>query len=323
MDWFGKVTGLASDRGEVVRAGITVDGPDLVLPDGRRLRAGVLTTPSLSALMADLPDAPGRLRLTEVVASVTDLHADPGNAGAVFQVASQANLLEMIGPDVTPEQGIARYAHDLTQGPACAMACAAGTIFRNYLVPLPGGMGQTANRQIDTMADLGAALGNAGGALWQMRNGYLMPRPGALPRIAAAVQAADRAALMGLLQVGVQADTAVTLPGAGHLVTQVYASALPIAYAGGALKDWEPLARLVLEAAYLATLAVALRGSRRVFLTRLGGGAFGNPGGWISDAIAAALTRFAHADLQVTLVSYRRPDPENARLLARFAANPP
>ena len=42
-------------------------------------------------------------------------------------------------------------------------------------------------------------------------------------------------------------------------------------------KLWEPLARLVLEAAYEATLLAALRqGSRVVFLTLLGGGVFKN-----------------------------------------------
>lgn len=30
------------------------------------------------------------------------LHKDPANGGAVFQVASQFNCLEMVGPGVTP-----------------------------------------------------------------------------------------------------------------------------------------------------------------------------------------------------------------------------
>jgi O-acetyl-ADP-ribose deacetylase (regulator of RNase III) len=135
--------------------------------------------------------------------------------------------------------------------------------------------------------------------------------------VARRIAAGDRAALKGLVRVGWQADTEVTLPGAGHLVHQVYASALPIAYAHDPVADWEPFARLVLEAAYEATLAIAaMTPSRRVFLTRLGGGAFGNPPGWITDAIAGALTRFAAADLDVRLVSYGRPDPANRPLLA-------
>ena len=123
---------------------------------------------------------------------------------------------------------------------------------------------------------------------------------------------------MGLVRVGWQADTQVTLGSAAHLVHQVYASALPIAYAREPVADWEPFARLVLEASYAATLSIAAQtATRRVFLTRLGGGAFGNPPGWITDAIAAALDAYASADLDVTLVSYGYPDPANRPLLAR------
>jgi hypothetical protein len=55
------------------------------------------------------------------------LHFDPANgrpadvdagagSAAVFQVASQFNCLEMIGPRVRPEDGITMYASDPTQG---------------------------------------------------------------------------------------------------------------------------------------------------------------------------------------------------------------
>ena len=49
----------------------------------------------------------------------------PENAGALFQVASQLNLLEMTGPEVTPEDGVTIYQDDRTQGPACAIAAGA------------------------------------------------------------------------------------------------------------------------------------------------------------------------------------------------------
>jgi hypothetical protein len=41
------------------------------------------------------------------------MHQSPTNAGAVFQVASQFNLLEMISPEITPEHGVT-YQHDRT-----------------------------------------------------------------------------------------------------------------------------------------------------------------------------------------------------------------
>ena len=118
----------------------------------------------------------------------------------------------------------------------------------------------------------------------------------------------------------VQAGTEVTLPGAGHLVHQVYASALPIAYSLDPIDDWEPFARLVLEAAYLATFGAAhALGAPRLFLTRLGGGAFGNPSSWISAAMATALETWQTVEMDVVIVSYGRPDPANRPLLDRFA----
>ena len=103
-------------------------------------------------------------------------------------------------------------------------------------------------------------------------------------------------------------------------MTQVYASAMPISYADDSDDDWEPLTRLVLEAAYEAIFVVAMQsaaqtGVDRLFLTRLGGGAFCNPSGWLNDAIARAVTRFAACDLDVALVSFGRPSPDNRALL--------
>jgi hypothetical protein len=64
------------------------------------------------------------------------LHRLPGLGGALFQVAPQFNALEMTGPGVTPEDGVTRYQCDHTQGPACAIAAGAATIYRNYFVAL-------------------------------------------------------------------------------------------------------------------------------------------------------------------------------------------
>jgi len=73
----------------------------------------------------------------------------------------QFNLLEMASPSVTPEQGVGIYEHDHTQGPACAIAAGAGTIYRNYFARVKGQIGQAASNQIDCLADIGAALGNS------------------------------------------------------------------------------------------------------------------------------------------------------------------
>jgi hypothetical protein len=143
-------------------------------------------------------------------------------AGATFQVASQFNLLEMVGPNVNPEDGVAGYAGDCTQGPACAIAAGAGTIDRNCLVPVGGGIGQTRHWQIDALAPLGDALAQRLGlplaSLWTMRTGDALCTADGLAAIGRHLQQAGDQALdhlRGLLAVGVHRDVAVTdVPGA-------------------------------------------------------------------------------------------------------------
>lgn len=142
--------------------------------------------------------------MREIVADVQQLHGDPANAGAVFQVASQFNTLEMVSPSVTPEDGIDRYESDRTQGPACALACGAGTIQRNYLVDVDGWRGQSADRQINCLADLAAALGET----IEMANGYAFPTLDQLERIARSIPPDDagRNQLLGHLRIGMQSN---------------------------------------------------------------------------------------------------------------------
>ena len=128
------------------------------------------------------------------------MHADSEPEGALFQVASQFNPLEMTGPGVTPENGVTRCSGDHTQGPACAIAAGAATIFRNYFAPVDGEIGQTRDRQIDALADVGKALstklGRPVSELWEMRNGYaLCTGEGldAITRLLAALRRAGRA----------------------------------------------------------------------------------------------------------------------------------
>jgi hypothetical protein len=320
--WFQRLTGVRETDGKAVRAALREDGPFLVsTANGRRLRRGRLSLPSLDELRRRRDESAhhGRTTLSEVVGDVRLLHADPASAGATFQVASQFNLLEMTGPEITPEDGLERYERDHTQGPACAIACGAGTIHRNYFVPFGAERGQTATRQLDGFADLAAALG----LTVDLRNGYALLTPAQLDLAASRLDGLpgpDRDALAGRLRVGIQADTEVTWHDAGHTVTQVFCSALPIAYAGGDPARWEPLARLVLDAAYEATLAAAVpvaaaSGNPAVYLTLLGAGAFGNPLPWVLSALERAVGVHHAAGLDVRVVSYAWPTRELRPLL--------
>jgi len=327
MSWVERLTGVREGSAEQVRAALEVVGTRLRnRRDRRSWECGTLELPSLGELrrrVATLPSH-GRTTLRERVGDSRALHAESAHAGATFQVASQFNLLEMVSPDITPERGLAGYEFDRTQGPACALAAGAGTIQRHYFAPFPEGVGQTESRQLDALADLGAALGNDAQRHFTMRNGYALPRPGGLAAIAARLAALDEAgrdALRATLRIGAQWRTEVTHAGAGHLVTQAYCSALPIAYADEPAAAWEPFARLVLEASYEATLCVARLaaaegGSSTLLLTLVGGGAFGNPASWIVDAIDRALRLHADAGLDVAIVSYGAANPALRPLLA-------
>jgi hypothetical protein len=320
--WFETLTGFRENDVDDVAAQFLIDGERITsTANGRTMRVGRFETPTLGELRqrAATVDHPGTLRLSETVGDAGHLHRDPANKGACLQVASQFNTLEMVSPNITPEDGIERYAGDRTQGPACAIACGAGTIHRNYLVPINGQLGQTATRQIDCLEDIAESLG----ITITMRNGYALPGSAELRQITEALTSMDTDdldATRALLRIGLQHDTEVTLDDAGHTVTQAYCSALPVAYSDHPADAWEPFARLVLEAAYEATLAAALvnralTGHHTVFLTLLGGGAFGNPTPWITDAIRRAARIYAATDLDVRIVSYGRPSPAVRELI--------
>ena len=318
--WFEQLTGFPETSPSEVRDRLEVSGTTLrSLVNAKIWTCGTLEVATLADLRKRIEGIAGdsALKVTEQVANVQDLHVAPENAGALFQVASQFNLLEMVSPRVTPEQGVGIYENDFTQGPACALAAGAGTIYRNYFVDTNGETGQSASNQIDCLDGIGARLGNSDGRLWEMRNGYALASGSGLGEISARLQSAnadDLDELRGALKVGIQWDTQVTVGDCSHLVSQMYCSALPVAYSNHPSVEWEAFAVLVLEAAYEATLCAARLNARKtrnktVFLTLLGGGAFGNETGWILQAMERALRIHATADLDVRIVSFRKPSP--------------
>ena len=337
MDWFEQIAGFKELAHTSTQTALQVDGRHLInRADGRRHDMGQFELASLKTLRERAGTPRGvHNRLRMLRGDVRELHRLPAHAGAVFQVASQFNMLEMVGPEVSPEQGATRYQHDATQGPACAMAAGAATIYRNYLVPVAGEAGQTADRQLDGLALLGQALAADMGwplaSLWRMRNGYALFEPGSVSATAAHLlylNDEQRDAYRRLLQIGVHAEVDVSgLPeDQGQQVTQVLCSALPVAYnrlARASTRAWEPLALLVLEAAYEATLCVAAAQAQRgrssqVLLTLLGGGAFGNEEAWILQAIRRAMMLLSGHGLDVVTVSHGQPSAGLQALVAEL-----
>jgi hypothetical protein len=334
MDWFETLTGFCETGYDETRAKLKVDGNRLrSLVNNKDYGIGELELVSLESLRQRVKAAgklPGRLKVNVVTGDVRRMHRLPDNAGALFQVASQFNLLEMISPEVTPEQGVTRYQNDHTQGPACAMAAGAATIYRNYFAPVNGSSGQTAERQLDGLADLGrtlaVALNQPINALWEMKNGYALCTRAGLNSIAehlSSLQSDQLDILRGKLCVGIHRDVEVTEGDRRPLVSQVFCSALPVAYTNVPPFLWEAFASLVLEAAYEATMSAAILDAKRgasnvVLLTQLGGGAFGNHDDWIQGATRRSLEQMREFDLDVKLVSYGTPSRTLAQIAEHF-----
>ena len=335
--WFGEVFGFEENKGtgnfnwvkQNVRAETRSDG-DIILhtPNGK-LHAGKFTMESLQRLTSQLKHVTSQaapLTYKEMNGDIKRFHQNSLLAGSLYQVASQFNMLEMASPNATPSDGITIYEHDRTQGPACAMACPAGTLFRNYFV---NGSGQdTPEHQLDGLMGALTVLEGTVGHLyessqqtvprfWTMKNGYCFPTSEKTLTTVCNFLAPEtnRRNFMNVIQYGIQWSTEV-VP-AGHNVAQIYCSALPIAYNESLppAASWKNFATAVLDAAYEATLAAGAllsqqRGGQRVkvFLTRVGGGVFGNPPEWIKASIAKACKKFEMYPLDVIMVNFTQPN---------------
>lgn len=308
--WFESLFGFAETTYEETRAKFVHEGTTLrSLVNNRSFEAGTFSTPSLHSLreIADSKRGRGRVRLRhEIIGDALELHALPDNEGALFQVASQLNCLEFADPREIPENGVTQYATDPTQGPACSLAAAAATVVRNYFV----NGGQTAERQLNLLSGIQSRIGES---LVDVKNGYTFSDEQRLALAKEAIAAHDRDDLMGDLRIGLHADVEVTFarrfdpPARPQRVSQAFCSALSCGYASGSLAAWQPIATLVLDAAYEATLLAAVASNtKRVWLTLLGAGAFGNDIAWIEHAIHRAVARAEGHDLEVLVGHYRR-----------------
>ncbi len=314
--WFEQLTGFKEETPIQVRNNLRIDGDSFVSKvNNKKFSFGSLQISTLEELKKISPPREiykDKISVEEIVADVQELHCEIENTDALFQAASQFNLLEMVGPHISPEQGVDRYENDYTQGPACAIACGAGTIYRNYFVKLGNQIGQTTNNQIDCLEYIGQELNNADLNLWNMQNGYAMVNQNGLLAInkkIAALNYSEREKLKEKLKVGIQWNTEVTKSITKHKVSQIYCSALPVAYCHTDSIYWEYFARVVLEATYEATLHAALINydkteSAKVYLTLVGGGAFGNEEHWILESLQQAIRKFRNTPLEIKVVSF-------------------
>jgi hypothetical protein len=321
MTFFEQLFGFPEEGWQATRERFEVEGDRLrSRVNGLTYRIGRFETPTVGKLRERTAEhLPGHLRVRhQVIGDVLELHALPDNAGALFQVASQFNCLEFLGPEITPEDGITPYVSDPTQGPACALAAAPATVFRNYFA-------QTPDRQLDGLAHIRAALGPE---LIKVRNGYTFSDDARLAQVSAAITPESRGALRDRLTIGLQTGVEVTFrtrfvpPEHPNFVSQAFCSAISLGYSPESPEAWEPLATLVLEGAYEAALLAAVadrverEGTGIVWLTKLGGGAFDNKLAWIVAGMAHGLRRVADRALDVRVAHYLELDQEFVDALA-------
>lgn len=316
--WFKDLTGVQEESPENVKSKLIVENDYFIsLANSKKFTFGKLEIPTLEELRNQNPQINnynGKIRVSEIVADVKNLHNLPENENALFQVASQFNLLEMINPNITPEMGIDRYEFDRTQGPICAMSCGAETIYRNYFVEINGQIGQTEELQIDCLELIGNELDNENLNLWKMKNGYALLSQNGLLTInkkIAQFNNNERERLKGKLKVGIQWQTDVTIFEVKQKVSQIYCSALPVGYSQIESFYWEYFARIILEALYEATLYAGMLNMQKnnsdlVYLTLVGGGVFGNEEYWILESMQKAIEKFKNVPLNIKIVSYGR-----------------
>jgi len=263
----------------------------------RRWGAGRFEAPSLAELRQRVAGGQrGRVRLWVVdgAAPATDIGSLQAHAGphALFQVASQFDCLEAPGPALTP---VERYLSDPTQGPRASISAFPGTLLRHYAAPGPGGerFVQTSDgRQIELLAEV------CDPGVARVRNGYLLA--GEIPeprRFLSALESRFDAIRVGLhddLEVVLGYDWAGAVASPGPRIGQALTSTLAAGAYGSASGPLQEVCRQLLRAAYLGTLLGALAlDRRRVVLTLIGGGVFGNPAPVIWASILWALDEVA------------------------------
>lgn len=327
--WFRNLMGFNEINPLQVQENIAIDGELMTsLVNGKSYQHGVLEVPTLKELKnrIDLSVFDGNIKIKEIIGNVRALHGLADNKNAMFQAASQFNMLEMISPSVTPEMGVDRYENDHTQGPACAIACGAGTIYRNYFAPSRGKKGQTFDNQLDGLEEIGKFFGNDKSAFWRMQNGYCFPTEKGLKTISESIRKMkiqEYEALKNLLKTGIHWNTEVTNCAQRHLVSQIYCSALPIGYSNIYSGDWKEFATLVLNATYESDFYAATENYQKtgcpiLYLTLVGGGVFQNDLSWILSAIKSSLEKFRNVPLDVRIVSYGKSDPVIADFVKGF-----
>ncbi len=351
--WFKTYFGVDENRDPIqeFNADMIVNDPETSLIDLRNISFKVNGTPFAVGDFSCLPlpelrkkagdvSHLGKLTYEYINGNISDIIKGITDEIVVVQAASQFNLLEMTGRNVTPAEGIAGYVFDNTQGPRVALSSPVGTLFRNYAVW--NGASQI-EKQINTlvtvMKELGLILSGRNGSepskegQYSYLNGYLYMYPSTTLR---KTPKEIQTIMDQELRVGIQWNTPSYYNPTIKLC-QVYSSALPLGrYLISEneipmidnindIKDEyyrliKPFAVALLASTFKCTLQAGViqashRGGRcTVYLTAVGGGVFGNPHEWIKEGLLIALEEFKDFPLDVKMVWWREEPPQYGQI---------
>lgn len=240
---------------------------------------------------------------------VAALQADPDNHDAVFQVASNFNSLEATSADQDcEEQLLSDYVTNATQGPAAALSAFGGLLQRRYFLYYSPEQadtrqwGQTKEKSVNFLEQFSLPI-------IMSRAGYVKFEP---PWDFPVLQQYEE------IHIGVQTDVQVI---AGHQlnadeqawctrpeqrVNQVFVAAVDFGKTNAHLvgnKKIHAWGQLLIQAAYEGTVRWAMaHHKKKVFLTLVGGGAFGNRRSWIVNAIKNIQALIVESGIEVTLI---------------------
>lgn len=277
------------------------DGSATLHVDGKALPAGRFETPTIAELRrraserAGSAPSPSRLSVLLGGSPATDIGSLQATSAerTLFQAASQFNCLEAPEPTIVP---VEEYFLDPTQGPRASISAFAATLLRHYAAPARGG-----GRFVQTAG--GPQLDLLEGALGRRASvdGYFTGRGhGDSTALVDALEAGFEQLCVGLhddaeVRLGHAWDGEVPEP--YPRIAQVFTSTVAAGGYGGDVylgAEFERACRVLQRAAQLGTLLGAVAtGRRRVVLTLIGGGVFGNPAGIIWNAIVEAFDEVA------------------------------
>ncbi|OHT00682.1 hypothetical protein TRFO_32599 [Tritrichomonas foetus] len=233
----------------------------------------------------------------------------PDFNGATFQAASNFNCLEFIGSKQTAAKGVNVYVKDHTQGPSCAVAAGPAVTYRNYFVLHEDGTRGQLRKEVELLSKTPLKI----------EHGYVKINQKECQRL----QSIDFDwADLNNYQVGVHQNCKITIERSqrgmslstnDQITHQIYCAAFSFPRSVIVNNFTQNLAENILKAEYRATILAAwdnsikypdYKGSKKCFLTLLGGGVFHNPFEIICKAISSCKDVIEMSGLDVYVVCF-------------------